>query len=312
LVKNPNILELKNKLNISMKKNNILENYVKLIINRPLEEYVLKYEPNKNHFVKSESLSKNSSPNWNFLKEFKLVPGIYQFIRDSDSYIGSTKDLYRRCFIQHKNQVFINTNKHKLFYNMVVRHGWDSFKLNILFLVPNHVKLFSESNPNYIITEEELLVLMDLISYELTIAEQLQLDFYKPNLNGSSLANWSSYNTGSTGYIRSDELNDELSLSFLNRNFSDYTKELHRKNRTGKVLDEHTKSKISKGHGGLVVYLVDINSNSKIIEFKTKTLLSKELKISMRTINRWLDDNKIHSTHSLLYPKVKIMSCLLA
>jgi len=69
----------------------------------------------------------------------------------------------------------------------------------------------------------------DLISYELTIAEQLQLDFYKPTLNVNTLANWSSYNTGSTGYIRTDDLNDVLSLSFLNRSFSEYIRDLHKK-----------------------------------------------------------------------------------
>lgn len=95
---------------------------------------------------------------------------------------------------------------------MIVNHSWDLFKLNILFLIHNHVKEFSKSYPNCIITEKFLLILIYLISYELTITEQLQLDFYKYNLN--SLANWYSYNTGSTGYIISDDLNDELSLSF--------------------------------------------------------------------------------------------------
>ena len=89
---------------------------------------------------------------------------------------------------------------------------------------------------------------------------------------------------------------------------------MHRKNNTGKILSEATKKdrKISKGAGGIPVYLIDVNSNNDTIEFKTKLSLSKELKISIRTINRWLDDNIVHSTKSLKYPKVKIMSCLLA
>jgi group I intron endonuclease len=290
-----------------------LENYVNSVLGVPLEDYSLKYDPANNTFVKSERLSRYTSGRWYFLKDFKLVatpPGIYQFLIGSDSYIGSTKDLFKRCFIQHKNHAFTHTNKHKLFYNKVVSHGWKSFNLNILSLVPNHVRLFAEHKPDYIMTERDLLILLDLTSYELTIAEQLHLDYYKPTLNVNHLANWSTYNTGATGYIRSDELNDEISLSFLNRSFTEYTKELHRKNNTGKKLSELTKAKISKGHGGLAVNLVNVNSNNAIVEFKTNTLLSKELNISLRTVNRWLDDNKIHSTRSLKYPRVKIMSCL--
>jgi hypothetical protein len=90
----------------------------------------------------------------------------------------------------------------------VVLNGWSYFQIKILFLIPNHVYLFAEKYPNYTINEKDLLILMDLISYELTIAEQLQLDFKKPSLNGNLLANWSSYNTGASGYIRRDELND--------------------------------------------------------------------------------------------------------
>jgi hypothetical protein len=52
--------------------------------------------------------------------------------------------------------------------------------------------------------------------------EQLYLDYLKPKLNGSLLANWSTYNKGSTGYVRTNKMNDLL--SFLNRTFSHKTK----------------------------------------------------------------------------------------
>jgi hypothetical protein len=320
LVKNPKILDLKIKITKLMDErvsdtaydsiNVNLVDYVRLIINTPLEEYTLKYDPTKAHFRIFESLSDYPDRNWSFLKEFKSVPGIYQFIKGNDSYIGSTADLFNRCNIQHKNQAFTQTNKHKLFYTKVIENDWESFLFKILYLIPNHVVLFAKDNPDYIIREKDFLILRYLISYELTIAEQLHLDYHKPSLNCNLLANWSSYNSGSKGNIRSDEQNDDLSLSFLNRSFTDYTKELHRKNNKGKLLSEETKIKISNGSGGITVYLIDVQSNNNIIEFKTKTSLSKELKISVRTINRWLDDGKLHSTRSLKYPKVKIMSCL--
>lgn len=245
-----------------------------------------------------------------------VPPGIYQFknINGTDSYIGSTKDLFYRCFNQHKNHAFTNTNRHRLFYKSVLKKGWSSFNLKILSVTPNYSHLFAEQNPEYTLTEKDLLILRYLTSYELTIAEQLYLDSYKPTLNGSLLANWSTYNVGSSGYVRSDELNDELSLSFLNRKFTKETRSLHRINKTGKKLSETIKAKILKGQGGIAIDLVSFNSKNEgtlcaeaVIKFKTNTLLAKELKISLRTVNRWLDDNKIHSTLSLKYPRVKLV-----
>lgn len=77
---------------------------------------------------------------------------------------------------------------------------------------------------------------------------------------------------------------------------------------------EATKLKIFKWSDGIAVYLIEVNSNNEKIDAlrKIKVLLSKELKISIITINRWLDDNKVHSTRSLKYPKAKFKSCLLA
>lgn len=106
------------------------------------------------------------------------------------------------AFIQHKNQAFTKTNKHRLFYSAVVKNGWAKFNLNIICLIPNHVLLFAEKYPEIIFTDKDLLILEDLIYYELTVAEQLNLDYYKPTLNQSLLANWSTYNVGATGYIR--------------------------------------------------------------------------------------------------------------
>jgi len=41
--------------------------------------------------------------------------------------------------------------------------------------------------------------------------------------------------------------------------------------------------------------------------FKNKSLVAKELNISLRTVGRWLGDNKIHCTHSIKYPKIKLL-----
>ena len=192
-----------------------------------------------------------------------------------------------------------------MFYNKVVKFGWDKFIFNIICIIINHVNNFSEKYPHYILTDIDKLILEDLTNYELTVAEQINLDYYKPTLNSSLLANWSSYNLGSTGYTRSKELNENSSLSLLNRQFTIKTKELHKKNNTGKKLSVLTRLKMSKSHGGVIVKLLDVQTKD-IIVFKNKSLIAKELNISLRTVSRWIDDGKIHRTHSLKYPKVKL------
>jgi len=54
--------------------------------------------------------------------------------------------LFNIYFIQHKNHAFNNKNKHTLFYNKVVKYGWNYFKFNTLYFLPTHVRLFSDNN----------------------------------------------------------------------------------------------------------------------------------------------------------------------
>ena len=65
---------------------------------------------------------------------------------------------------------------------------------------------------------------------------------------------------------------------------------------------------MSKSYGGVSIKLIDVNYNNLAIIFRNKSALAKELNVSLRTINRWLNDGKIHLTKSLKYPKVKIES----
>ena len=78
---------------------------------------ISKYEPKEDKYVVSESLSNS----WYFLNKFKT--GVYKFYIGLDSYIGSTNNLYQRCFNQHKNYAHKKTSKHKLFYSKVIKYG---------------------------------------------------------------------------------------------------------------------------------------------------------------------------------------------
>lgn len=305
LNKNPLILKLKSELTID--DSTILGVYLK----KNLDRIDLKEEEIKNQYLQNNFLIKrNLSDSWTFLRDYKSVPGIYLFENSIDSYLGSTINLHRRCFIEHKNHFLTKTKKHIKFYNKVLELGWDKFSLAILQLVPNHVILFAEENVDYTLKDGDIKILHYLTSYELTVLEQIYLDLYKPNLNSSLLANWSTYNKGSTGHIKSREFKDRLSLSFLNRKFSEDTVELHRKNNLGKIVKPSAREKMSKSWGGVSVKLIDINFNNSIVIYPNKSLVAKELKISLRTVSRWIEDGKIHSTKSNKYPKVKLFLVL--
>jgi group I intron endonuclease len=308
---NPIIQRLKLKIEYYVKENTELGSYLSINLKRIAAlNFTSEDRDNeeKSVIIKvNENIANiDLSFSWDLLKDFKRVPGIYQFTLGTESYIGSTKDIYNRCFIQHKNHAFTSQDKHKKFYNLVEKNGWSKFTLSILRVTHNHVNNFSENFPNYVLTDKDLKILQLLTSYELTVIEQIYLDNVNPTLNSSLFANWSSYNIGSKGYIRTSESNKNLSLAFLNRKYSIDTKELHRKNNTGKRLSSLTKSKMSTSSGGVTVKLIDVNSKNSIVEFKNKSLLAKELNISLRTVNRWLEDGKIHYTRSIKYPKVII------
>ena len=228
LVNNPRILRLQNKLinHSAGKESTLLGTYVLNNVNRIVQNEAV-YCGLHNKFLITKPLS-----TWDFLRDFKSKAGIYQFVIGSDSYIGSTKDIFKRCFIQHKNLAFTKPNKHKLFYKTVVENVWDKYILNIICVIPDHVILFTQKYLDFILNEKDLSILQDLTYYELTVAEQFNLDYYRPTLNTSLLANWSTYNVGSTGYIRKEEVNSKLSLFFFNRSFTGKTKELHKINNT--------------------------------------------------------------------------------
>lgn len=171
---NPNILRLKNKLVNYESTDKTITNYIKIYLDRPLDYYLSKYDP---EIFPIYNLSLKQG--WKSLEKYKNIPGIYKFtalfLNDStDTYIGSTKNIYQRCYIQHKNHAFVNTKKHYLFYNKVVQNGWESFQLSILTIIPDYCIEFAKIYPEYIISKKDILILSDLVSLELTIAVRSQ------------------------------------------------------------------------------------------------------------------------------------------
>lgn len=290
-------------------KNPLITSYINSVLTLSLQEISSKYRIIKLASAKCDSMiplcSIKLPENWSTLRNYKGLPGIYKFSNGKNSYVGSSKNIFKRCFTEHKNNAFTKTSKHIKFYTSVVNNTWNVFTLDILDLTPNHVEIFSRLNPNHILTKIEYDSLQDLTLYELTIAEQIYLDAYKPTLNGSLYANWSSYNIGATDYIRSEESNQNLSFSNLNRSFNQATIDLHKSNRLGTKASEATKLKMSASHKGRPVTLIDVNTGNEIL-FDTVSSLRREIGISERTINRWALNGKVHKTNSLKYPLIRV------
>ena len=181
---NPNIIRLKKKLlNITLNKSmddtarsSALINYINVHLNKPLDFYLSKYNTD-NLPVYNLSLKEG----WKSLNQYKNIPGIYKFTAlplygGEDTYLGSTKNIYQRCYVQHKNQAFNNTNKHLLFYNKVIQNSWESFELSILAIIPDYCKEFIKLYPEFDLSKNDIIILSDLITLELTIAEQIYLN----------------------------------------------------------------------------------------------------------------------------------------
>lgn len=140
LLSNPVIPKLKAKLDLFLLNNNnpLLISYIKSILSLSIIELASKYRSNqmcaypvmvnvtsanKKQRIncKIEPICSFRLPNeWNLLRKYKGIPGIYEFNNGIDSYIGSSKDLFKRCFVDHINKAYSNTSKHKKFYSIVV------------------------------------------------------------------------------------------------------------------------------------------------------------------------------------------------
>ena len=100
------------------------------ILSFSLYEIASKYGKNVNSPISKHILPKE----WYYLRNYTEKPVIYQFCNDKDSYLCSSKDLFTRCFKQHKNNALTKEFIHKKFYSNVVKNTWNVFTLNILEL----------------------------------------------------------------------------------------------------------------------------------------------------------------------------------
>jgi len=89
-----------------------LKIYVQSILSIPLNVISAKYGSGikKNPIIK---INLNLPEEWQNLHKYKFIAGIYLFVNGKNSYLGSSKNLFNRCFVEHKNKAFTNTSKQK-------------------------------------------------------------------------------------------------------------------------------------------------------------------------------------------------------
>jgi len=130
LKSNPLISRLKQKLEISLYEceNTNIKSYVQFILLLSVEDVAKKYQLGIETSLKKIHLPEE----WSLLRQYINIAGIYLFVNGKDSYLGYFKDLFRRCFIEHKNKSITSTSKQRKYYNNVVKNSLNIFTLYIL------------------------------------------------------------------------------------------------------------------------------------------------------------------------------------
>jgi hypothetical protein len=106
---NPAINDLKNKIEHLLKNSNnpILIVYAKTILNTPLDRIVNKF----GNGIKNPLIKINLPKDWEILRQFYLKGGVYFFVskvqKVINSYLGSSLNIFRRCFSEHKNKALL-------------------------------------------------------------------------------------------------------------------------------------------------------------------------------------------------------------
>jgi hypothetical protein len=292
LGENYKLQEMKNKLaeGLTLTNNPMLSKYITNILDLTYADLAKLY---LNLDGSLKALFDEKLPNgFDNLGQYKSMPGIYFFLATGGkSYLGSTSNLWRRIFKEHKVRPFNDKSRvhHPLFYNFVFKQSWDDFRLLVLALVPNHLAAFLLQIPGQTMTSQEQELLELLTLYHTTFVEQFFMDLINPALNTEKLANASSPNLGATGMVRSPEFRETVSIAHLGRTYNQATLDLHRVNMQGTILSDETRAKMSDSYGGVSTYVMD-QVTLEVSSYSTKSDAATALGISIRTLSRWAEN----------------------
>jgi group I intron endonuclease len=296
---NPYINQIKTKIKSFLSNNSVKDDLSSYIIER--------IDRDSSELVKELNLSKYLDENqdriftaplpigFTSLLPFNDQPGVYLFKSKNNlcSYIGSTMNLYIRCK-NHYNNSINNKKKHPKLYNYVGKYNWDSMEIQVLALNINHEKQFMLNFPSFEFNREDIDLLFLLSKYELLLTEQYFIDHLNPNLNVDFIVNWGGQpNKGSTGYTFSEEERELRSIKLRGREYSEFTKDLHKTNMTGTKLSKDTRKKMQDSYGGVAILSTQMDNGNQIT-YSTKSAAALALKCSIRTVYRRCEDNAVY------------------
>jgi group I intron endonuclease len=181
--------------------------------------------------------------------EYIKAAGIYKLtcLNNGKIYIGKSIDLSRRLNY-HKNTSKKNNGLYYL-QNAIIKHGWDSFRVEILETIED----FDKIKDNTRLLERESFYIKLFESTEKTKGY-----------------NRCEYSNDVTGRILSEEHKEKIRISSLGRKFSEETRKKISLKSKGRVLSSETKEKMSKSKLG-----IPSHKKGKSLSLETKEKISR-------------------------------------
>jgi len=202
--------------------------------------------------------------------------GVYKLTCGNNGkvYIGKSVNIYYRLSCHKSCEK--KSNGHYYFENAIIKHGWNSFNIEILKII----KDFNKLKDNHILLEKE----------------RHYIEFFD-STNPEKGYNICKSSTDRTGVKSSEETKRNISLGQMGRKHSEETKEKIRQSRLGKPGTPHSKEHKERMRELNLGKKMSIESKEKLRNLKLGTKLSEETKAKM-SISRMGNSYALGFKHS--------------
>jgi len=246
------------------------------------------------------------------LSENKGKAGVYQWKHnDSDKiYIGSAVKLCKRLS-RYYTKSYLNSNKTMHICNALLHHGHSSFSLSILEFINTSNLSKEDTRKLILLTEQKYLDLIfkeakEINTYNILPTADSRLGALHSKetkaliskamteaMTDERKAKISKALTGQNNPMYNKNHSTETLDKMRGRLTSEFTKNLHKINRTGTIQSEETRLKMRISHGGVVIICSNIENREEII-YSSKSEAALALECSIRTVSRRCEDNAIY------------------
>jgi group I intron endonuclease len=264
-------------------------------------------------FVPIKIYNNAESDKSQILTDLKGLSGIYMFTHKESGkfYVGSAFNLSLRLK-NYFNQSYLEDSKDNSYiYNALLHHGYSSFSLSILEFIDISNLSKKDARKLILLIEQKYLNLIfkeakQINSYNLLPTADSRLGALhsketKALISKAMIETMTDERKALISKGMTGELNPmfgknhsvETLEKMKDKNISEYTKNLHRINRTGITVSKDTRSKMKTSYGGVTIICTNIENGEEII-YLTKSAAALALECSIRTISRRCEDNIIY------------------